>query len=176
MLNLDGERGSLTHEQWEAKFTEVRLTLQNDHGVPSRRAFTRARAIMEQKYGPQPPGPPSKLKIALTAALALARKDSDMSWDWTKGAWKALRGAAAAAVATVIVPALLMFAIEVGSQFDETGEVAGAGVPKWLAPVVAIIIAAGISWARNRINIKHPDNPMKKLGAQVRPKLNPASK
>lgn len=177
MLNLDDAKmHTLTREQWEEKHTEMRLRLQNDHGVPARRATLRATAIMQQRYGKQPPGPPSKLKVLVTAAVALARKDDDMSWDWTKGAWKALRGAAAAAFATVIVPALLLFAIAIGTKFDEHGEVAAAGVPSWLAPVVAIIIAAAVSWLRNRINIKHPNNPMKKLGAQVRPKLNPNTK
>ena len=56
---------SVTHDEWKAKFNEIRLHLQNDRGVPAREATLRARVITGRRHGKQPPGLPLKARVAL---------------------------------------------------------------------------------------------------------------
>ena len=88
----------------------------------------------------------------------------DMNWDWTKTAWKALRGAMAAGLA--------VFALGVLEEFKETHELEAAGVPGWMVPLGVMLVGFAVSWFRNRISITKPDlNYVKKLGAVIQPKL-----
>jgi hypothetical protein len=87
-----------------------------------------------------------------------------MQWDWTKTAWKAIRGAGAAAVAY----AVLLFL----GAFDTEAEQLAAGVPAWAAPAGAVAVGFVISAVRNWITINRPEwNVVKAVGRTVRPAL-----
>ncbi len=168
---LDLPVSTLTPERWEAEFDKKRLELQNDEGVPARRAMLRSRALTELKFGRQPPGPPGALSWATAIIKAVwgFKKGGDMKWDWTKTLWKSMRGALAALLATVIVPAVLAAVIMFVEGYDSAEELKAAGVPPWLAPLAAIVTLFAASWIRNMIAVKYPNmNLVKKAGFQVK--------
>ena len=83
----------MTQGEWDAKFTETRLALINDHGVPARRAMLRARVLCETRHGERPAGPPGHLKLgARLLGGGEAVKTLKKVWDWLNGK-KTLLGA-----------------------------------------------------------------------------------
>lgn len=76
----------MTQEEWDAEFNRKRLELQNDHGVPARRAMLRARAVTEKVFGERPPGPPGHIKLAVRAFGGGAAVQKLKSfWNWLNG-------------------------------------------------------------------------------------------
>ncbi len=154
---------TLTPEQWEAEFDKIRLDLQNNRGVPARRAMLRARTLTEQKFGRQPPGPPGALSWAaaiIRAAFAVKKGGLDMKFLKNKAIWKMMRTAGTVALAG--------FVFDVASKMDEAGELEALGLPGAIAPLAAMSVAALITLGRNWIAVKHPNlNLAKKAGDAV---------
>ena len=76
----------MTQAEWDAEFTKKRLELQNDHGVPARRAWERANAITEKSWGKRPGGPPGHIKLAVRAlAGGEGVKKLKSGWNWLDG-------------------------------------------------------------------------------------------
>ena len=87
-----------------------------------------------------------------------------MDYEWTKTLWKSVRTAAM----VVVVGGVYSFL----GGFDSPEELEAAGVPAWLAPVGATVIAAGVTAIRNWIAVNRPQwNVVKKAGAKVQPVL-----
>lgn len=146
------------HHEWRRVYDE--LGAKYPHKDPKWR-FHEAHRLMRKSHGYEPPG---WLGAALKALFGFAKSGGTMNWDWTKTLWKSVRGALGAAV-VVGVLALL-------GAFDTTEELTASGMPTWLAPVVAMGVAALISWLRNWISISRPQwNVVKKAGDKIRPAL-----
>lgn len=160
---LDLPVSTLTPKQWEAEFDKKRLELQNDEGVPARRAMLRSRALTELKFGRQPPGPPGALSWAaaiIKAAFAAKKGGLDMTFLKNKAIWKMVR--------TAGVVALAGFVFNVASKMDEAGELEALGLPGGLAPLAAMGVASLVTLGRNWMAVRHPNlNLVKKVGDAV---------
>ena len=76
----------MTQGEWDEKFTEIRLSLINDHGVPSRQAMLRARPLTAKRHGERPDGPPGHLKLgARLLGGGEAVKTLKKVWNWLNG-------------------------------------------------------------------------------------------
>ena len=83
----------MTQQEWDEKFTEIRLALINDHGVPARQAMLRARPLTAKRHGERPAGPPGHLKLgARLLGGGEAVKTLKKVWNWLNGK-KTLLGA-----------------------------------------------------------------------------------
>lgn len=147
--------GAVSRAAWKAIFDETRASLINDHGVHAREASLRARAVTERRLGAQPPG---LLSAVIKAGLGLLTTGGEMKWDWTKTAWKSIRGFLAAS-------ALVGF-LYFGGLLDTAGELEAIGVPKLIAPLIAIGVVSAISGVRNWVAINRPHWNIVKLAGQ----------
>ena len=142
--------------EWRKKWQETYNGLPR-HKSPGWR-FNEAHRLMRKHHGHEPPGLFGVLLKTLFGWMKAG--GTGMSWDWTKTLWKSIRAALGMAVGLAVLSFL--------GGFDSEAELAVAGVPKWLAPLGAMGVAAIIAFARNWIAINRPQwNVVKKAGDKV---------
>lgn len=146
------------HHEWRRIYNE--LGAKYPYKNPKWR-FHETHRLMRKRHGCEPAG---WFGAAFKALFGFARMGGNMSWDWTKTLWKAIRGALGAALAVAVLSFL--------GAFDTKAELGAAGVPDWLAPLGAVVVGFVVSWVRNWLSINRPEwNVVKKTGEKVRPAL-----
>jgi hypothetical protein len=156
------EYDAITRKEWDDHFWQhFRVLRKQDPTRPIEECRKEAYSATEGLHGPRPP---SWKWLLVKLGWHLVRSEGNVKWDWTKTLWKAVRGALGAA--------LVMTVLAFFGAFDTAAELEEAGMPGWLAPAAAMLVAFIVSWIRNWTSVNHPEwNVVKKVGAKVQPKL-----
>lgn len=135
----------LNQKQWDRKCKAVQLQLFQDYPNSAHQwRFNTSHKVMNREYGPRPPGTIGLIIRALVAYLKAGGED--MKFDWLKNVWKGIRGALLTAVGMAILAFL--------GALDTEGEALALGFPKWVAPIVVLVVGALIPMVRNFFKIK----------------------
>jgi hypothetical protein len=140
------ERELLTRREWDRKMKEVLVDLFQDYPFepPDWRVKT-AHRHMRRYYGPRPPGRVGLIVRALVRYLR-ASEEEKMDFSWTKNVWKGIKGALLVGVG--------VFLLSVLGALDTEGEALALGFPKFVAPIIVLLVGAAIPMVRNYFKVK----------------------